>query len=146
MKVVIQKCHYGSVSVNNIIINEIDAGYVIFVGFKVGDTIDLIPKMVKKIINLRIFEDEQGIMNKSIQDIKGSILSISQFTLYADTLNGNRPSYHNALNRDLALPLYEEFNNELQEVIPTKTGLFGKMMEININNYGPTTIILEMNS
>ena len=143
MKVVIQRCSYGSVIVDSKLINEIKDGYVLLVGFTINDNEENIDKMIKKIINLRIFPDENDIMNKSILDVNGEILSISQFTLYANTNKGNRPSYIEALKHDEALKLYELFNNRLKEKINVKEGIFGANMKITIVNEGPTTIILE---
>ena len=99
--------------------------------------------MVKKIANLRIFDDENGIMNKSILDVGGEILSISQFTLYADTTKGNRPSYFKALNGEEAIKLYEKFNEEMNKLVVTKPGIFGAEMVVSITNDGPITIIME---
>ena len=99
-----------------------------------------------KVINLRIFDDEAGVMNKSVLDVGGSILSISQFTLYADTKKGNRPSYIRALNGEEAVKLYDLFNQKLKEKVPTKTGCFGASMEVFITNDGPITIMLEVNN
>src|SRR5574344_1745300 len=107
MKVVVQKCLNSSVSVNGKLVNKIDNGLSLLVGFTEGDDKSLIDKMAKKVANLRIFEDENGVMNNSVIDVKGSILSISQFTLYGDATKGNRPSYIKALNGNLAKPLYE---------------------------------------
>ena len=142
MKVVIQRSKHSSVSINKQIYNEITNGLVVFSCFTYDDTIEDINYIVKKIINLRIF-DENGIMNKSIIDTKGSILSISQFTLYADTKKGNRPSYIKALNGDEAINLYDTFNLELNKIVPTVTGVFGADMLINIENDGPITIIID---
>ena len=143
MKVVVQKVNEASVTVNNKLINRIDKGLLLLVGFTQNDNIDNIKWMVNKVINLRIFEDDNNIMNLSVKDIKGSILSISQFTLYGDANKGNRPSYINALNGELAEPLYEEFNKLLNNEIETKDGIFGEDMKISLINDGPTTIILE---
>lgn len=143
MKVVIQKCLKANVVIENKIYNEINKGLVILVGFTQEDTIKDIEYIVKKIINLRIFDDENKIMNKSILDINGTILSISQFTLYADTKKGNRPSYIKSLNSKEAKPLYEEFNRQLNTYIKTYPGIFGSDMIINISNDGPTTIIID---
>ena len=143
MKVVIQRCKSGSVKVNNELINEINDGFVILVGIAKDDTNEDIDYLVRKIINLRVFDDESGIMNKSIQDINGEILSISQFTLQASTKDGNRPSYINAMNGDDSIKLYEEFNSKLNEKIKTLPGKFGAEMEIYILNDGPVTIIID---
>ena len=112
MKVVVQRSKNSKVTIDGRVNGKIDSGYVLLVGFTHTDTITQLEYMVDKIINLRIFDDENGVMNKSILDIGGSILSISQFTLYADTKKGNRPSYVNALNQEEANKLYEKFNEE----------------------------------
>ena len=145
MRVVVQKCLESSVTVDDILINKIGRGLSLLVGFTEGDTLSDIDYMVKKITNLRICEDENDIMNLSILDIDGpkEILSISQFTLYADTKKGNRPSYINALKGEEAIKLYELFNQKLNEIIPTKAGVFGADMKIMTINDGPTTIILD---
>ena len=143
MKVVIQRVKEASVSIDNKIFNSIDNGLVVLVGFTEGDTSVDIDYCVKKISNLRIFDDENGIMNKSIIDVKGSILSISQFTLFADTKKGNRPSYINALGGEEATKLYDEFNRKLSEHVKVETGIFGADMKVNILNDGPVTILLE---
>lgn len=143
MKVVIQRCNKGSVSVNNKIINEIKKGFVILVGIAKDDTEDDLNYLVRKILNLRVFDDEAGIMNKSITDIKGEILSISQFTLQANTRDGNRPSYINALSGDLSKDIYLKFNDKLNQVVPTSSGIFGADMLVNIENDGPVTIIID---
>jgi len=116
---------------------------MILVGFTEGDTSIDIDYCVKKITNLRVFDDENGIMNKSIIDIGGSILSISQFTLYADTKKGNRPSYIKALKGELSSFLYDEFNEKLNKIVETKTGIFGADMKVNLINDGPVTIIID---
>ncbi len=143
MKVVIQRSKYSNVVIDKKIYNEIPNGLVVFSCFTEGDTIEDINYIVKKIINLRIFDDEEGIMNKSIKDVGGNILSISQFTLYADTKKGNRPSYIKALNGKEATKLYDLFNTELNKEIKTVPGIFGAEMEINITNDGPITIIVD---
>lgn len=143
MKVVVQRCKKSSVSVSEKIVNEIDNGMVLLVSFTQGDTIDNILKMTKKIANLRIFDDEEGVMNKSILDVGGEILSISQFTLYGDTTKGNRPSYMKALNGEEAIKLYEIFNEEMNKYVVTKPGIFGAEMMVNISNDGPVTLIME---
>lgn len=144
MKIVIQRCKKASVKVNNKIIGKIDYGMALLVGFTHNDGIDEIEYMIDKLINIRIFDDESGVMNKSIKDINGSILSVSQFTLYANTQNGRRPSYIEALDRKEAIKLYNLFNEKLKEQnIKVETGEFGAEMELNIINDGPVTIILE---
>ena len=144
MKIVLQRSKEAKVEVNNEIVGSIDYGLVLLVGFTHNDTIKEIDYMVDKVINLRIFDDENGIMNKSLLDIKGSILSISQFTLYADSRKGRRPSYVNALSSDKAKELYEIFNNKLKEqIINVETGIFQADMKVSLTNDGPVTIILE---
>lgn len=143
MRVVVQRSKKSNVVVDGKLINEIDNGMVLLVSFTQGDTEDNIIKMVKKIANLRIFDDENGVMNKSILDVGGEILSISQFTLYADTTKGNRPSYFKALNGEEAIKLYERFNEEMNKLVSTKPGIFGAEMILNITNDGPITILLE---
>ncbi len=143
MKVIVQRSKKSSVSVNNQVVGSIDKGLVLLVGFTYEDNADIIAKMVHKILNLRIFDDENGVMNKSILDVNGEILSISQFTLYADSKKGNRPSYIQALPGDKASPLYDLFNQKLKESIKVATGIFGADMQVNILNDGPITIILE---
>lgn len=143
MRVVVQKCLSASVSINDKVINNIDKGYMLLVGFTLNDDVKTIDWMVNKIIHLRIFEDANNVMNLSILDVKGSILSISQFTLYGDATNGNRPSYKAALNGNEAIKLYELFNKKLNEYVKTYPGVFGAQMEISLINHGPTTILLE---
>ena len=143
MKVLVQRSGKSSVSVSFKVVGKIDSGLVLFVGFTEGDDISNINYLVKKVLNLRIFPDENGVMNKSILDYGGSILSISQFTLYADTKKGNRPSYINALSGEYSSKLYDEFNKVLSESIHVETGIFGADMEVDITNIGPTTIMLE---
>lgn len=143
MKVLVQRSGKSSVSVSSKVVGKIDSGLVLFVGFTEGDDISNINYLVKKVLNLRILPDENGVMNKSILDYGGSILSISQFTLYADTKKGNRPSYINALSGEYSSKLYDEFNKVLSESIHVETGIFGADMEVDITNIGPTTIMLE---
>lgn len=143
MRVLVQRSGKASVTIDNKEVGKIDDGLVILVGFTEGDDLDKIKYLVKKVLNLRIFPDEDGVMNKSILDYGGSILSISQFTLYADTKKGNRPSYIRALKNDQATELYDLFNEELAKNIEVQTGKFGADMVVNITNIGPTTIMLE---
>ena len=143
MRVLVQRSLKSSVSVNNKVVGSIDSGLVLLVGFTEGDTSSDIDYLVKKVVNLRIFDDEDGVMNRSILDVSGSILSISQFTLYGDAKKGNRPSYFNALNGNEAIKLYEEFNNKLKEYVNVEEGIFGADMKVCITNDGPVTILLE---
>lgn len=143
MKILVQRSLKSSVSVDNKIVGSIDSGLVLLVGFTHGDDSSKIDYLVNKVLNLRIFDDENGVMNKSILDVGGSILSISQFTLYADSKKGNRPSYINALGGDKANLLYEEFNKKLKTYVNVETGIFGADMCVSIINDGPVTILLE---
>lgn len=143
MRVLVQRSLKSSVSVDNKVVGSIDSGLVLFVGFTQDDDSSKIDYLVKKVLNLRIFDDENGVMNKSMLDVGGSILSISQFTLYADTKKGNRPSYINALGGEKATLLYDEFNKKLKEYINVETGVFGADMKVSITNDGPVTILLE---
>ena len=143
MKVVIQRCKSGSCTVDDKIVSKIDKGLVVLAGFNVNDTIDDINYIVKKIVNLRIFDDENGVMNKSVIDVNGKILSISQFTLQAITKDGNRPSYINAMKGEDAIKLYEIFNSKLNESVKTYSGVFGDDMLIKIYNDGPITIVID---
>ena len=144
MKVLVQKCTSALVEVDNRVVGSIDKGLMLLVGFTDTDNSSIIDYMVDKVINLRIFNDEKGIMNKSLLDIKGSILSVSQFTLYADTSKGRRPSYIKAMSGNKANILYNEFNKKLKEKnIHIETGIFGADMKVTLTNDGPTTIMLE---
>lgn len=144
MKVVVQRCTSAKVEVDNKTVGTIDNGIMLLVAFTDTDDSKTIDYMVNKVINLRIFDDEFGIMNKSLIDIGGSILSVSQFTLYGDASKGNRPSYIKALSGDKATILYDEFNNKLKaKNIHTETGIFGADMKVTLTNDGPITIILE---
>ncbi len=143
MKVVIQRCKSGSVSVNNELINKVDKGFVVLAGFHVTDTEEDIDYIVKKIVNLRVFDDENGVMNKNILDAGGEILSISQFTLQAITKDGNRPSWNEAMKGEEAIKLYELFNQKLNNQVKTYGGVFGADMLVKIDNDGPVTIIID---
>ena len=143
MKVLVQRSKNSSVSVDGKVVGSIPNGLVLLVGFTEGDNEEVIDFLVNKVINLRIFDDDNGVMNKSILDTDGKILSISQFTLYADTKKGNRPSYIKAMKGQEATKLYDKFNNKLREYVDVETGVFGADMLVNINNDGPVTIILE---
>ena len=143
MRILVQRSLKSNVTIDNKVVGSIDSGLVLFVGFTDDDSSSDIDYLVKKVINLRVFDDENGVMNKSILDVKGEILSISQFTLYADTKKGNRPSYVKALKGDLAIKLYDEFNKKLSEYVKVEKGVFGADTVVNISNSGPTTIFLE---
>lgn len=143
MRVVVQRVSKACVSVNNQVVGSIGEGLMLLVGFTQDDTLENIDYMVNKVLNLRIFPDENGVMNKSVKDTGGSILSISQFTLYGDTSKGNRPSYIKALNGEYAIKLYDKFNEKLKEYVLVETGVFGADMQVSLVNMGPTTIILE---
>ena len=143
MKIVIQRSLKSQVLIDNKQVGSIDKGLVVLVGFTEGDKEQDIDYIINKMINLRIFDDENGVMNKSLLDVGGSILSISQFTLYADTKKGRRPSYIKALNPDKATKLYDLFNKKLSEYVNVQTGKFGADMQVSITNDGPVTIIIE---
>lgn len=144
MRVLLQRSLASSVEVENQVVGKIKKGLVVFVGFTDGDTIEDIEKLVHKLLHLRIFDDETGVMNRSILDVQGEILSISQFTLYANVEKGRRPSYAKALKSDEAKKLYEKFNETLLKTgIPVETGVFGAEMLVHIQNDGPITIALE---
>lgn len=145
MKVVLQRVSSANCIVEQVVVSEINKGYLLLVGFTHDDTLSNVQKMAKKIANLRVFEDKEGKMNLAIKDVNGSILAISQFTLYADPTSGNRPSFINAMRPVEANALYEEFvrilNNDYQ--IITKKGVFGAHMELHPVCDGPVTINLE---
>lgn len=144
MRVLVQRSGKAKVTVDEKIVGSIDSGLMLLVGFTEGDDLEAVKHLAKKVVNLRIFPDENDVMNKSLLDFGGDILSISQFTLYGDAKKGNRPSYINALKNDLATPLYDAFNEELRTYgVKVETGVFGADMEILFTNIGPTTILLE---
>jgi D-tyrosyl-tRNA(Tyr) deacylase len=144
MRLVIQRSKDASVTVDNKVVGKIESGLVILVGFTEGDTEEIIDKMINKVINLRIFDDEDGVMNKSLLDVVGSILSISQFTLYADTRKGRRPSYIKALRGEESTILYDKWNQNLRKTgITIETGIFGADMQVSLINDGPITIVMD---
>ncbi|GEK34365.1 D-aminoacyl-tRNA deacylase [Kurthia sibirica] len=144
MKIVLQKAKTASVTVDGKVVGSIDKGYVLLVGITHGDTEEMAKNLANKIVKMRIWEDEAGKMNDSIVEHAGSILSVSQFTLYANTKKGNRPSFTDAAHPDLAEPLWQYFNNCLTECgLQVETGIFGAMMDVQFTNIGPTTIQLE---
>ena len=143
MRILVQRSLKSSVSVKDKVVGKIDKGLVLFVCFTLGDSEKEIDYLINKVLHLRIFDDENGVMNKSILDVGGSILSVSQFTLYADTKKGNRPSYVKALDSINAVKLYKIFNERLSKYVKVETGKFGAEMKVNITNDGPITILLE---
>lgn len=144
MKLVIQRAKDASVTVDKKIVGKIDNGFVVLFGVKEGDTREEADYLVKKLINLRVFTDENDKMNLSIKDVGGELLIISQFTLYADCSGGNRPSFVNAAKPEEANKLYEYFCSECQKQnIKVEKGIFGAKMEVRLMNDGPVTIILE---
>lgn len=146
MKIVVQRCSKASVTVDKKVVGKIDKGLVLLVGFTEGDSVNEITYMADKVINLRIFDDENGVMNRSILDVGGSILSISQFTLYGDARKGRRPSYIKALRGEESIKLYELFNQELRKKTQVEEGIFGADMKVELINDGPVTILLEKES
>lgn len=144
MKVVVQRVTNSQVEVDNKIVGKIDKGLMLLVGFTENDNQETVKYMANKVLNLRIFDDENGVMNLSVIDIKGEILSISQFTLYGDARKGNRPSYVNALKGEEATKLYDLFNENLKNSnLKVETGIFGADMKVSLINDGPVTIIIE---
>lgn len=144
MRIIAQRTKKSNVVVDDKIVGEIEYGLTLLVGFTYGDSEKEIDYLVNKVINLRVFDDEDGVMNRSLLDVGGSILSISQFTLYADSTNGRRPSYSKALKGSEAKILYDLFNEKLKEKgILVECGVFGAEMHVLINNIGPATYILE---
>jgi D-aminoacyl-tRNA deacylase len=145
MKAVIQRVSRSSVRINNRIISEIGSGLMVLVGFEESDNIEDIKWLANKIVQLRVFNDSNGIMNLSLPETGGEILVVSQFTLHAKTKKGNRPSYIKAASPEIAIPLYNSFLKEISLILGKviKTGEFGAMMEVEIINDGPVTIIID---
>lgn len=144
MRVVLQRVKEASVTVQGERISEIQKGFLLLVGVTHEDTDEDLKYLVNKIVHLRIFEDENDKMNRSIKDVEGSILSVSQFTLYGDTKKGRRPSFIKAAKPDKAEALYDSFNKALRaEGMVTETGEFGAMMDVQLVNDGPVTLILD---
>ena len=145
MKVLIQRVKEASVSIDGKLYSSIKQGILALVGIEKGDTTEEIQKMAKKLVNLRIFSDENDKMNKSILDIKGEMLIVSQFTLCGNCKKGTRPSFDNSAQPDVAKKLYETFINEVKNYgINTQTGVFGAMMDVALINDGPVTFMLDM--
>jgi len=144
MKLVIQRVKESSVTIDGHVNGQIQKGFMVLVGFCQGDNEKIIDKMVDKMIHLRVFEDEEGKMNKSLFDVNGEILSISQFTLYADCRKGRRPGFSDAAKPDIAIPLYDYFNQCIKnQGIHVETGIFGADMKVSLLNDGPVTILLD---
>lgn len=145
MRVLIQRVAKASVEINNKVYSKISNGLLVFVGIEENDTDDDIEYLCKKIANLRIFDDENGVMNESVIQVKGQIMVISQFTLHASTRKGNRPSYIKAANPQIAIPMYERFCKLLQITsgIEVETGEFGADMQVSLVNDGPVTIWID---
>jgi len=144
MKIILQKVKKASVSVDNKVVGSIDKGYCLLVGVHKESTEEDAKYLAKKVAQARLFEDENDKINLSLKDVGGSILSVSQFTLYADTKKGNRPSFTSAAGAEKANELYEKFNEFLREEgVTVETGIFQTMMEVNIVNDGPVTIVYE---
>lgn len=147
MKLVVQRVKKSNLKIKNKLYSSINTGMVILIGISKNDNYEMAKELANKIIKLRIFNDDNGKMNKNIMQIKGEVLVVSQFTLYADTNKGNRPSFINAAKPELATSLYNHFIDELQKLFSSKvrTGKFGADMKIELINDGPVTIILEKN-
>lgn len=144
MRVVLQRSKQASVTVDGQVTGAIEKGYVLLVGITHSDTLEDIQHVAKKIADLRIWEDEDGKMNRAIHEVGGAILSVSQFTLYADTRKGKRPSFVEAARPEQAEPLWQAFNQELTtHGLQVETGVFGAMMDVALINDGPVTIIVE---
>lgn len=144
MKIVIQRVKESSVTIDGKLKGSIQKGYMTLVGFCESDTKAIVDKMIDKMIGLRIFEDDQGKMNLSLADVQGAILSISQFTLYADCRKGRRPGFTEAAKPDIASSLYDYYNQKIQDLgIHVETGVFGADMKVSLLNDGPVTILLD---
>ena len=144
MRVLLQRVKHASVRVDGEIVGSIEQGFLLLVGITPTDTDDIIKRMAVKCASLRVFEDENGKMNKGLQDVDGKILSISQFTLYADCKKGRRPGFEKAARGDIAKPMYEFFNEELRKQnVHVETGIFGADMKVELLNDGPITIMLD---
>ena len=145
MRIVIQRVQRASVTIDNQLFSEVGAGLMILVGVREGDELADMQWLAAKAANMRIFDDENGVMNRSVMDVDGEILAVSQFTLNASTKKGNRPSYIHAAGHDVAIPLYESFCAELESITgkPVKRGQFGADMKVELINDGPVTIIVD---
>jgi D-tyrosyl-tRNA(Tyr) deacylase len=145
MKLIIQRVSQAAVQIEQKVVGQIGPGLLVLIGITHSDTKESADILIKKLVGLRIFSDEQGKMNHSVKDISGSLLVVSQFTLYANTKKGNRPSYIDAASPELAIPLYEYFieNLRIASELHVETGVFGAMMDVSLVNSGPVTLVLE---
>ena len=145
MRVVIQKVTQASVNIENQIVASIDKGLLVLVGIEDGDTNEDIAWLSSKIVNLRVFDDDNGVMNLSVKEVEGEVLIVSQFTLHASTKKGNRPSYIKAARPEVAIPIYEVFIKQVESLLGKRvpTGQFGAMMQVSLCNDGPVTILID---
>ena len=145
MRVVIQKVTQASVSIENQTVASIDKGLLVLVGIEDGDTNEDIAWLSSKIVNLRVFDDDNGVMNLSVKEVGGEVLIVSQFTLHASTKKGNRPSYIKAARPEVAIPIYEAFIKQVETLLGKRvpTGQFGAMMQVSLCNDGPVTILID---
>ena len=145
MRVVIQKVTQASVSIDNQIVGSINKGLLVLVGIEDGDTNEDIAWLSSKIVNLRVFDDDNGVMNLSVKEMDGEVLIVSQFTLHASTKKGNRPSYIKAARPEVAIPIYEAFIKQVETLLGKRvpTGQFGAMMQVSLCNDGPVTILID---
>ena len=145
MRVVIQKVTQASVSIENQIVASIDKGLLVLVGIEDGDTNEDIAWLSPKIVNLRVFDDDNGVMNLSVKEVSGEVFIVSQFTLHASTKKGNRPSYIKAARPEVAIPIYEAFIKQVETLLGKRvpTGQFGAMMQVSLCNDGPVTILID---
>ena len=145
MRVVIQKVTQASVSIENQTAASIDKGLLVLVGIEDGDANEDIAWLSSKIVNLRVFDDDNGVMNLSVKEVKGEVLIVSQFTLHASTKKGNRPSYIKAARPEVAIPIYEAFIKQVESLLGKRvpTGQFGAMMQVSLCNDGPVTILID---
>lgn len=143
MRVVVQRVKHASVTINGTVNGKINNGFLVLLGVQSTDSEQDVDYLVKKVTNLRIFSDENDKMNLSLKDVNGELLIVSQFTLYANCKEGNRPSFVEAAKPDIAIPLYEYFVSECKKIIPVvETGIFGADMKVDLLNDGPVTIIM----
>ena len=145
MRVVIQKVTHASVSIENQTVASIDKGLLVLVGIEDGDTNEDIAWLSSKIVNLRVFDDDNGVMNLSVKEVDGEVLIVSQFTLHASTKKGNRPSYIKAARPEVAIPIYEAFIKQVESLLGKRVpiGQFGAMMQVSLCNDGPVTILID---